>query len=249
MNDVKIWGLGGGLSGDLREDLARNLSPQRWVELVGWRNEGMAFEAQSQCSEFGLSLLAAKGLVGWTDKPAGWTLLGADAEAEWPEQEEHWGERSVKGRRGMGALALGTSRQRLSPAHSLGCPRKVASLVGNGQALTVPSHSLGPPQGPPGLGSQDEHLRSPRVETAGRPLFQKARLSSGAPCQPQKELSVWVARVSIYWVQNTSSKKHFILASDLQSRPVMEVLSQLFPFSRWGLGAQKGNINSVSWSC
>ena len=28
MNDVKTWGLGGGLSGDLREDLARNLSPQ-----------------------------------------------------------------------------------------------------------------------------------------------------------------------------------------------------------------------------
>lgn len=169
MKDVKIWGLGGGLSGDLREDLARNLSPQRWVELVGWRNGGMAFEAQSQCSEFVLYLLAAKGLVGWTDKPAGWVLLGADAEAEWLEQEEHWGERSVKGRRGVGALALGDSRQRLSPAHSRGCARKAASLVGSGQALTVPSHSLGPPQGPPGLGSRDEHLRSPRVETAGRP--------------------------------------------------------------------------------
>lgn len=48
-------------------------------------------------------------------------------------------------------------------------------------------------------------------------LFQKARLSNGAPCQPQKELSVCAARVNIYWVQNTSPKKRFILPSDLQS--------------------------------
>lgn len=69
-------------------------------------------------------------------------------------------------------------------------------------------------------------------DRGGTTLFQKARLSGGAPCQPQKELSVRAARVTIYWVQNTSSKKRFILPSDLQSHPAMEVLYQLFLFSR-----------------
>ena len=176
MNDVKTWGLGGGLSGDLREDLARSLSPQGWVELVEWGNEGMAFEAQSQSSEFGLYLLAAKGLVGWTDKPAGRVLPGADAKAEWTEQGEHWGEISVKGKREHGSTwAGGQSRQSLSPAHSQGCAQKAASPVGKGQALAVHSHGLGPPQGRPGLSSQDEHLRSPGVETARGPRSSRRR--------------------------------------------------------------------------
>ena len=68
----------------------------------------------------------------------------------------------MKGKREHGsAWAGGQSRQSLSPAHSQGCAQKAASPVGKGQALAVHSHGLGPPQGRPGLSSQDEHLRSP----------------------------------------------------------------------------------------
>lgn len=62
----------------------------------------------------------------------------------------------------------------------------------------------------------------PEWRPRGTTLF-KARLSGGLRVSHRKKLSVRAARVTIYWVQGILQKR-FILPSDLQSHPAMEVL-------------------------
>lgn len=132
------------------------------------------------------------------------------------------------------------SGQSLSPAHSTGLraeERPPLWARARPSLCTVMVWGLRKD----GLGTLAEMgAKEPQSGDRGGPRSSKARaLSGGAPCQPQKEeLSVRAARVTIYWVQNTSSRSASA-SSDLQSHPAMEVLPNssysCFPDEDWGL--------------